>query len=233
MTVTLLAAMSALLAAPPGEQLYDPMQFDPPGWVPRDAGMARPALPFTWELPHDVVHEVPIDGTTRVDGVPVRLRYLLVKGTPEEIGRHFLQSFKKQGLYIAPRQLITRLLTGVDPEAIITYSVVLQPNEAGHTTVILGESRPLDRKAESAGLPLPPGAGSVPPVQFEGHTVLSFKVSSSVEAVQRFYAQELPLKGWRPGAEREWLSESGRLLVTVRPEGKGTQVVLELRAARQ
>lgn len=219
------------LAAAPGEQLYDPMQYDPPGFVRPDAGATRPALPFVWEFPPQTLHEVPIEGTTHVGGVPVRLRYLLVKGTPEELGRHFLASFKKQGLYIAPRQLITRLLTGVDPEAIITYSVVLQPNEAGHTTVILGEARPLDRKPMAGGLPLPPGAQDAIPVQFEGRAVSSFKVKGPAASVQQFYGRELPLRGWRPEGENEWLRPNEQLRVTLRPDGESTQVMLELQKA--
>lgn len=231
--MTALLAGVLLAAAPLNEQLDDPMRFEPPGWVKPDAGpLALPALPFTWEFPPNTVHEVPIDGTTLVNGIPVRLRYLLVKGSPEGIGRHFLESFKKQGLYVAPRQLITKLLTGVDPQAVITYSVVIQPNTAELTTVILGESRPLDRKAVVAGLPVPAGAGEPVPVQFEGNTVLSFRLAQAPAELQTFYARELPLRGWRPGAPGEWLKGDERLTVSVRGDAKDATVVLEVRRGR-
>jgi hypothetical protein len=232
--------MSALLSwvllcaggqLPTGDLVRDAPMFRDPDAGPVAPGL--PPLPFTWELPPKTVHEVPIDGTTSVAGVPVRLRYLLVKGTPHDLGLHFLQSFKRQGLYIAPKQAIDRLLTGVDPQSIATYSVVLQPNEAGHTTVILGESRILERKPEVNGLPLPPSAQAPIPVQFEGHTVLSFKVNDPVEEVRRFYGRELPLRGWRPGDEGGWLKEGERLRVTVRADGRQSQVVLEQRRAER
>ena len=204
-----------------------PPMARPDGGQPYDGPLALPPLPFTWELPPKTMHEVPIDGTTYVAGVPVRLRYLMVNDTAANIGRHFLDSFKRQGLYVEPDQAYERALTGVDPGAIVTYSVVLQANAAGHTTVILGETRPLDRKKTAGDLPLPPSAKNAVPVKFEGNTVLSFTVSEPEAAVREFYARELPLKGFRPGGEGVWLREGERLELTV----KGKGVLIKLRRA--
>lgn len=189
--------------------------------------LALPALPFVWELPPKTKHEIPIDGTTYVDGVPVRLRQLVVQGSPEEIGKHFLESFLKQGLYIAPRQSITRLLTGVDPQAIITYSVVLQPNDKGHTTVILGESRPLDRKVEAGGLPVLPQAKGAIPVQFEGYLLVSYLVSATEAEVRAFYAKELAARGYKARDGGVWIKTGDQLELMLSVQGSQTKVVLK------
>lgn len=204
-----------------------PPMARPDGGQPYDGPVALPPLPFTWELPPKTLHEVPIDGTTYVAGVPVRLRYVMVNDTPGNIGRHFLDSFKRQGLYVEPDQPYDRALTGVDPGAIVTYTVVLQANAEGHTTVILGEAKPIERKQTAAELPVPPSAKSVVPVRFEGSTVLSFSVNEPEAAVKTFYARELPLKGFRPEGDGVWVRERERLELTV----KGKSVLLKLRRA--
>ncbi len=203
-------------------------------WLP-DAGplpAAMPPLPFTWELPAKTMHEVPIDGTTYVMGVPVRMRYLMVNDTPGSIGKHFLESFKRQKMYIEPGQAYDRMLTGVDPQSITTYTVVLQPNSPGYTTVILGESRPLERKPrEAGGLPVPEKARTALPVQFEDYTLLSFTVGDTVEAVKAFYAVELPRRGYRPMSDGTWVKPGEVLEPTVTTEKGETHVVLKLRRA--
>lgn len=198
-----------------------------------DGGMKRPPLPVTWELPPKTVHEIPIDGVTYVDGVPVRLRQLLVVGAPEPIGRHFLASFQKQDLYVAPRQAIDRLLTGVDPDGFITYSVVLQPSGEGKTTVILGEARLLDRKkAPADGLPvLPQGKGAIP-VRSEGAQVLSYVATATVADAEAFYAGALSARGYQPAKEPGvWVKPGDRVEVAITAQGAKVQVVVTQRSA--
>ncbi|MBL8953448.1 MAG: hypothetical protein JNK82_21920 [Myxococcaceae bacterium] len=198
------------------------------------APLSLPPLPFTWELPPKTMHEVPIDGTTYVQGVPVRLRYVMVKDTPREIGRHFLESFKKQGLFISPGQNVERMLTGVDPQSIYTYTVVLQANGPDHTTVILGEAMPLEKKKETTtGLPLPPSAKNVLPVAFEGYTVVAFTVFDAVDDLKKFYATELPRRGYRPKSETVWVKRGEELDVKLSAVKGGSQVVIEQRATRE
>lgn len=197
-----------------------------------DAGAARRApLPFVWELPPRTLNEIPIDGVTWVDGIPVRLRQLNVAGTPEQIGRHFLASFQKQDLYVAPRQAIDRLLTAVDPESLITYSVVLQPNVPGRTTVVLGEARLLDRKKPADdGLPVLPQAKGAIPVQTEGARVLSYSATATLTDAEAFYARELTARGWRmgqePGVWRRGPSND-RLELEISAQGPKVQVVVK------
>ena len=201
----------------------------PPGVLP-DGGLvlSLPPLPFTWELPPKTMHEVPIDGTTYVVGVPVRMRYLMVKDKPREIGRHFLESFKRQGLFVDAGQDLERMFTGVDPQSFMTYTVVLQPNGPEHTTVILGEAKPLEKKApQPGGLPLPPSARGVLPVQFEGYTLLSFTIPDPLEGVKAFYALELPRRGYQPKSETEWFKPGEQLEVTIAPVQGKTKVVLK------
>ena len=196
-----------------------------------DAGTkATPALPglnFVWELPPKTLHEIPIDGTTFVDGIPVRLRQLVVAGSPEQIGKHFFESFHRQGLYIAPRQAIDRLLTGVDPQSIVTYSVVLQANGKERTTVILGESRPLDRTAgDPDALPVLPQARGAIPVQFEGYLLLSYVVPVTRVEALAFYAKELASRGYQGKEAGVWVKGSDRLELTTTEQDGQLKVVL-------
>ena len=212
-----------LAGAPSPEQLDSRRIYVRDGGLP----MALPGLPFVWELPPKTEHEIPIDGTTLVDGIPVRLRQLVVLGTPEQIGKHFLESFLRQGLYIAPRQAIDRLLTGVDPQSVVTYSVVLQANQAGRTTVILGESRPLERKGSAAdALPVVPQAKGAIPVQFEGYVLLSYLVSVSEAEARAFYVRELAARGYQAREAGVWIRATDRLELTLSAQGAQTKVVL-------
>jgi hypothetical protein len=198
----------------------------------RDAGpIALPPLPFVWELPPNTVSEVPIDGTTYVIGVPVRMRYLMVKSKPADIGRHFLESFKRQGLFVDTGQDASRMFTAVDPQSFNAYTVVLQPNGPDHTTVIIGESKPLQRNSNDAGgLPLPPSARNVLPVKFEGYTVTAFSVPDALSDVQSFYALELSRRGYQPKSDTLWLKRGEQLDVKLSTKNGRTNVVLEQRA---
>jgi hypothetical protein len=215
-------AVLLLLAATPSEPDVGRIYI-------RDGGaklpLALPGLPFVWELPPKTVQEIPIDGTTRVGGIPVRLRQLIVRGKPEEIGRHFLESFLRQGLYIAPRQAIDRLLTGVDPQSIVTYSVVLQVNDKDHTTVILGESRPLDRQRVE-GLPVLPQSKGAIPVQFEGHLLLTYLAPVSEADARAFYVKELAARGYQAREPGVWTKPGDRVEVTLSQDSGQTKVVV-------
>lgn len=218
-----LAAALILLAAP----------LDAASAEPRDAGpIALPPLPFVWELPPKTVSEVPIDGTTYVIGVPVRMRHLMVKAKPDEIGRHFLKSFKRQGLFVDAGQDVSRMFTAVDPQSFNTYTVVLQPNGPEHTSVIIGEAKPLLRESnEAAGLPLPRSAQNVLPVKFEGYTVTAFSVPDALADVQSFYALELSRRGYQPKSDTVWLKQGEQLDVKLSTKNGRTNVVLEQRSA--
>ena len=196
-----------------------------------DAGplpLSMPPRPFVWELPQTTMHDVPIDGTTYVRGVPVRMRYVMVKDTPVNIGRHFLESFKRQGMYLAEGQQLDRAVTGVDPSSLQTYTVILQPNQPGYTTVILGEAKPLEKKPLAVGgLPMPPSVRDAVPVKFEGYLLLSFSAAEPIAEVQSFYAVELPRAGYEPVGEGEWAKPGERLEVTLSVDGKRTRVLLK------
>ena len=195
-----------------------------------DAGarpLALPGIAFVWDLPPKTLHEIPIDGVTYVEGIPVRLRQLIVLGTPEQIGKHFFDSFQRQGLYLAPRQAIDRLLTGVDTGSIVTYSVVLQANEAGRTTVILGEARPLDRKPAAAGaLPVLPQAKGAIPVQFEGYLLLSYLATGSEAEAREFYDKALTSRGYQAREGGLWIRADDHLELTITAQGGQVKVVL-------
>ena len=100
------------------------------------------AADFKWEIP-DVVADVDVPGTMLATGVPVKLHAVVSKRRYEDVATEVVKSFRKQGLYIAPdshQPQLTRepQLTGLDPVKMISYTVILQPNKDGTTTVILG-----------------------------------------------------------------------------------------------
>jgi hypothetical protein len=207
-----------------------PLDMMPP--LPPDAGnpLFGPGVGFRWEPPPKVVADAVIPGVTYVNGVPVQLRQLVVAAKPEEVGRHFLESFKRQGLYVADRQAIDTLFSGVDPSSLTTYSVVLQANGDKHTTVILGEARPLQpRRSGAQALPVMPGVKGALPVEFEGYTQLNYDVGATAAQVEEFYGAQLGKQGYaREGSAGQptWARQGERVEVRVSAAGARAQVTV-------
>lgn len=172
---------------------------------------------FVWELPPAVIVNVEVTGELTAGGIPVRMRKLTVRQAPGEIGRHFLDSFKRQGLYVPPGMPYDRVLTGVDPQTVHTFTVLIQPIDPRHCGVILGEAEPLAARARELRDPLFPGAAHVLQTTFESGRTVSFQARASEAELSSFYAEVLPKTGFVREADGSWRGSGEALQIFVLP----------------
>lgn len=221
MQLTLLPLL--LLAAASG-----PKHHAPKANVP----VVAPALPqFHWDIP-EPKERVEVPGVVSSNGLPMKLFAVRSGWKTAELVQYFATAFEKAGLYIPPaREQIQRLrypqLTALDPERMVTYTVILQPNEDGSTTVITGEAHLAERKPISQWLvPLFPGAEQPVQSDLEAMKTLIYTVPAAPADVQRFYDEQLKALGFQAGGGGTF-AKGGRVLrLDVRPGEKGGTRVL-------
>jgi len=196
---------------------------------------------FTWEVP-GVIETVTVPGTPRALGVPVRLQAARSKLPGDELLAFFAKRFAAAGLYIPPpsRQVqVTReaALTALDPATLVSYTVILQPNRDGTTTVIMGEANlALRAQAQAQGAeiaPVFPGATGLLRSEQEGLRTLAYSAAGTPEEVLAFYRELLVKDGYRESEPGAFLKGEDQLRVSARAEGKGrvTVAVISSRAA--
>ncbi|MFY0582596.1 hypothetical protein ACN28S_57385 [Cystobacter fuscus] len=109
-----------------------------------DGGTPEPAR-FAWPK-LQVLEQVESNEIVEAGGVPVALRAVHVKESARELVQRFADAFRNGGLYVPPGKAQPQLasnaamLTAVDPRRRITYTVILQPQPDGTTTLYLGEA---------------------------------------------------------------------------------------------
>ncbi|RKG75532.1 hypothetical protein [Corallococcus terminator] len=188
-----------------------------PAWA-KDAGVPE-AVPPRFEWPRlQVLEHVEANEIVEAGGVPVALRAVHVKESARELVQRFADAFRDQGLYVAPGKKQAQLannaamLTAFDPLRAITYTVILQPQPDGTTSLYLGEANhALAKKASASGdfAPLPPEARDVLRVNAEGSRTLSFQTALTGAQVQAFYDDALAKAGWKPGDEAGFYTRPG------------------------
>ncbi|MBK7860881.1 MAG: hypothetical protein IPJ65_20210 [Archangiaceae bacterium] len=194
--------------------------------------------PFFWPKP-ELVEEIDVPDVVKADGVPVRMHVVRSKLGIQQLLETFADAFVHAGFYVArvqKRHLAEPHVTGLDWRGLVSYTAILSPNEDGTTTCVLGEAA-LGVKKTAAQVPdfapLPPGASEVMRVEQEGARIITFAVKgSSAEAVQRFYAQQLPRQGYRPSADRSEAWERDGAELSVMPsavEGAVSVVLVQTR----
>jgi hypothetical protein len=217
--------------------------------LPALAGKPAPAPApkpprFTWPNP-DVLEELEVPGIVQARGVPMKLRAIRVRRHAQEMVDLYLDAFARSGLYVPPPkhqpQLTRELtLTGLDTERLIAYTVIVQPNPDGTTSLMLGESNlALLGKTASSGqdpAPLFPGAQGVMRTDQEGAQVLVFRAKAKPEEVQSFYREVLGRSGFiepEPALQPGVFARKGeQLQLTVHPrEGGEVSVALIHRVA--
>ncbi len=197
-----------------------------------------PAAPFTWPMP-DPVESIPLAGVSEANGVPVRLHVLRSKRPARELLQIYATAFERAGFYIDPKQkrrLAQPHLTALDVRALVSHSVVLQPNEDGTTTCVLGEANlgAAQRAAQGQrGPAVLAGATAVMAVQQEGARYLSYQLAARPEQVREQLRAALGKEGWLPSPRPE---EDGvftraqkvlRVLVRESEPGHSAVVVVE------
>jgi hypothetical protein len=171
---------------------------------PAAAPAPAPRAPFQWDVP-GLIQWVDSAGVQVSDGVPISLQMARSKEPLEVLLQHFANAFQKAGFFIPPdREQIQAFrepqLTALDPEKLVSYTVIFQPNPDNTVTLILGTSdlshyRPWNNM-ELGWAPLPPGAQVLVRTEMEGGQNAVFTVSSSQDQVMGFYRGALKEAGF-------------------------------------
>ncbi len=172
--------------------------------LPRTPSDAPSTPPFRWEVP-GLLNWVDSAGPQLSNGMPVILQMARSKNSLESLLQHFATSFEKAGLYVPPGPEQLRVsqepqLSALDPERMLSYSVILQPNLDGTVTVILGTAdlSQYDAAATSLGwAPLPPDATKVMRTETEDAQSAVFATTGTKEEVMAFYRKKLGGAGFQ------------------------------------
>lgn len=175
--------------------------------------LAQPG--FAWDLPPGVVGSAEIPGELVAGGIPVRMRKLTVALPADAVGRHFLGSFTRQGLYVPEGQPYDRVITGVRPSDYRTFTVLIQRIDAKHCGVILGEALPLAaaKGRDLGGGLLFPGATQPFATRFESGSTVSFRARASEAELGSFYGEVLPKLGFARSASGGWRGANEELSI--------------------
>jgi len=198
--------------------------------------MAAPSAharePFRWEVP-GLVSTVEVPAQMNVGGIPVRMRVYTSREPVERLLQHFATAFDDAGFYLErnQRQLVAQpTLTALDTRTFTSYTVILQPEPGGLTTVVLGEARLGERQQAGPSGPLPVYPGAVSPLQgdFEGARTLSFRVVAKEAQVRAWYREQLTRAGYKE--ESPWLfrRREQRIRLSLSQQGAWTDAVLFL-----
>lgn len=171
---------------------------------PAEAPAPAPRAPFQWDVP-GLIQWVDSAGVQVSDGVPISLQMARSKAPIEVLLQHFANAFQKAGFFIPPDRERTQAfrepqLTALDPEKLVSYTVIFQPNPDNTVTLILGTSdlshyKPWNN-AQLGWAPLPPGAQLVMRTEMEGGQNAVFTAASSQDQVMSFYRGALKEAGF-------------------------------------
>jgi hypothetical protein len=191
---------------------------------------ARP-VPKVWEVPR-ALEVIDVPGRTEALGMPVSIHAVRSKEKVDALERHFRRQFQQAGLFLPPPQHLAPIsnevqVTGLDPDTYIAYTVILQPNPDGTTTVLLTEAFLSERRRteEPAFAPVMPGARAVLRTNTEGTSILQYSVKASPEEARRFHAQELTKAGYQQVEPGVYQRGDEVLRVGARPLGDGEVAV--------
>jgi hypothetical protein len=189
------------------------------------AGMVRSAPKFSWPAVPKASQAVAVPGILVAQGVPLTLQAFKCNEKMDPLVRFFYDSFSKAGLYIAPPKAQPQIssdfqLTALDPDAMMSYTVVFQENRDGTTTVILADTN-LGAKQPSMGpdfAPLFPGAKGIVRTNVEGAKTLAYAVAAKEEEIRAFYKETLEKAGFRKGENGEYLNLITHEEISIRME---------------
>ncbi len=192
--------------------------------------------PFRWEVP-GLIAWVETAGPQISNGVPLVLQMGRSTASMETLLQHFVDSFQKAGLYVPPASRQLRAfrepqITALDPERMISYTAILQPNPDDTVTVILGTSNLSEYHPQAQSLkwaPLPPDAKQLMLTDMEGQQQAVFAASTSQEEVLRFYRGKLLQAGFQEKEPGEFHRGDERLRVSTRLEEGQLMVLLSRR----
>lgn len=191
--------------------------------------------PFHWQVPA-LVSTVEVPARMNVDGIPVRMRVYTSRESVERLLQHFATAFDEAGFYLERNQqrLVAQPhLTALDTRTFTSYTVILQPEPGGLTSVVLGEARLGARQpAEPSNLlPVYPGARSPLRGDFEGARTLSFRVAAKEAQVRAWYREQLTRAGYEEASPRLFRRREQQIRLSLTQKGDVTEAVLFLETA--
>jgi hypothetical protein len=200
-------------------------------------GMKLPPVyrqPFVWDVPR-VKDIIDVPGVMLADGIPVRMKAVRSAEKIEPLMQHIVERWLEWGLYVAPveqqpQKLREPMLTALDPERFITYSVIFQPNPDGTTTLYLGEadmSKPPG--AMSTVAPVYSGAEGVLTSDLETVRSVTYSVRAKEADVDAFYKTELAKAGFKEAKPRRFRAGQEEVELVLKPLAPGQLSVVVLR----
>lgn len=194
---------------------------------------AMSAAEYRWEVPERIRY-VEAPELLEANGYNVRLAAAISKLPAAELAQYYMTEFQKAGLFVpgATKQVSPTsypMLTGLDTENLVSFTVIFQPNKDNTTTVVLGMtdlSKPPDRSLPDDFAPLFPGAKQPMRTNSEGMRSISFQTSATVDEVKAYYREVLVAAGYAEKSAGSFVNGEVRIKVYLQTTAEGTQVVL-------
>lgn len=217
-SLPMLLALAALAPVEASAQALDPM--------PPAAEAPKPR--FQWDVP-DIIQAIGVPGVTLVNGMPVTMQAVVSKWSIDPLAGHLIQQFERAGLFIPPEHQqpkgsVYAQLTAIDPETMLSYTVIFQPNKDGSTTLLLGVADVSRNPAKTADTfaPVFPGGSEVVQTRIETMQNLVYKAKAQPAEVLAYYREVLPAAGYREVEAGQFQSADTRLSVLTRANEDGT-----------
>jgi hypothetical protein len=190
-----------------------------------------PAAPRIWQVPKSL-DVVDVPGHVTALGVPIGMHAVRSGESAEYLERWFRAEFIKADLYVPPpwhleQATAAAQVTGLDPDALIAYTIFLVPNPDRTTTVVVTEAFLSQRReAKAVGFaPLMPGAKRQLQTQTEGVDVLYYVATGTAADVQRFHADVLGKAGYKETSPGVFQRRDDVLKVSATPRTGGEVAV--------
>ncbi|WP_224368429.1 hypothetical protein [Hyalangium versicolor] len=191
--------------------------------------------PFRWEVP-DMVAKVEVPGRMSVAGMPIRLEAYTSRKSVQQLLQHFATVFDEAGFYIQRQQrqfAAQPHLTALDTKTLIAYTVILEPEPGGLTTVVIGEAKlnesTAPAPAAASSMPVYPGASKPLMGDFEGAKTLAYQVVGKQAQIQDWYREQLTRAGYKEESPLTFRRREQELRVSLSQNGGWVQVVVFLK----
>lgn len=200
------------------------------------AAVLAAVLAADFDVP-GAIDQVDLPEPLRAMGVPVTLRAVRSKEKPDALLQHFATAFEKAGLFVPEHGELRSAgnliqVTGFDVVKRTSFSVLLQPNQDGTTTVVLGEAAlHAGRRAPPAGgfAPVFPGATGLVTSSLETGQSLAYQAKATAAEVGGFYRETLASAGFVETEPLHFEKRGARVRVWVKPRGADAVGVVVLR----
>jgi hypothetical protein len=203
------------------------------------ASISVPIDKYIEGVPNKIGPPTDLMGTT-FEGVMVRQRSVQSTEKIDALKAHFVDSFRKAGLYLAPETAGMKgqageQVTGLDAENMITFSVILQPNPKGTTIVVAGADMghlPILHTNDATG-PVYPGATHLMNSSLEGTHLMTYSIVATPAEIKTFYRTEYGKAGYTESEDMVFTRGFDRAQVTVDPGASARTVVVQTGSTKQ